>query len=319
VIGRLLNSIRAIWDWLSLRTMPWRITSWEAFLMRLFFAWVVYDKTFPTLKEKFTGQPQPNGIAQWFDLTFFADPQIYQRLEMFGIGCLVAYVIGFLPVIALPYLAWFSIASKTLANSQGGISHSYQMVSLILLAQAIVAIWRFVGAARNRRNEESSGLWRTDNLHDRWAVFYSQIAIAACYVTAGITKLRNSDGAWLWNTPYLVKDLVKTTRQNFYAKLDPQYAGEVDYVEPILNHPMIARVLFAPGLLLELAAVLALLGRRWSLALGLGLIALHLGIKEVMHLNFLLFELCVLIFLVNPPYWLVQILTKIGLAPKPAE
>jgi len=273
--------------------------------MRLGFALVIYFETFPPLKERFDSQPQPNGLAEWgFDFTFFADPGTHALFCGVGVGALVLYVIGLVPWLALPYLAWFSIATKTLANSQGGISHSYQMVSLILLAQAVVAIWWVL-----RGRDSRVGPWRTAIKADRLAVYYSQVVIAACYVTAGITKLLNSGGAWLWNTPFLVKDLVKTQRQNFYSQLDVErFGGEVPYVDAMLQHPMWTRILFAPGIFLELAACLALLGRKWALGLGLALIALHAGIDEVMQLNFKVFQLSVLIFLVHPPHWLARVI-----------
>lgn len=247
-------------------------------------------------------------MAEWgFDFTFFADPKLYGTFSGIGIAALALYVIGFLPVLTLPYLAWFSIATKTLANSQGGISHSYQMVSLVLLAQAVVTVWCFLQALPFRGTGDTRCCclpgWLVTHLRvERWALYYSQVVIVACYVTAGITKLLNSGGMWLWNTPYLAKDLIKTDRQNFYSQLK-EGGGEVAYVAALLEHPMLARLLFSPGLLLELGALCALLGRAWGCWVGLSLIAMHIGIDVVMGLNFKVFEMTVLIFLVNVPWW----------------
>lgn len=303
----LRERIALLWDWLVAKAVPWELRWWEAALMRLFFALLVYFETFPPVKERFATQPRPNGLAEWgFDFTFFADPQLYELLSGIGVVALAFYVLGVLPVLCLPYLAWFSIATKTLANSQGGISHSYQMVSLILLAQAIVALWCFIAGLRrgDRGALRLTSCLVTGGRLDRFGLYYTQAVIVACYVTAGITKLIHSGGMWLWNTPYIVKDLVKTDRQNFYSQLN-EGGAEVAYVGFILEHPMLARVLFSPGLLLELAAVLALFGRGWSFWVGVALISMHLGIDLVMGLNFKIFELTVLIFLVNLPWWAV--------------
>ena len=274
---------------------------YEVIFMRVFFAAAVFFLTFPPERELFATQPKPNGFAQFIDFTFFADPDVYARFEAIAIICLVLYAAGVLHVVALPYLAWFSIATKTLANSQGGISHSYQMISLILLVQAAVAVAEFGWAlAKGKKVPWFAG--------DRWwnssGIYYSQLAIAGCYVVAAVTKLLDSGGTWLWNSPHLVKELVKTQRQNFYSTLDPQYAGEVPHVDWLSSHPMVARLLFSPGLLFELLAFVALLGRRWALGTGLALIALHEGIRFFMGLKFTNFEACLTIFFINVPFWI---------------
>ena len=68
---------------------------------------------------------------------------------------------------------------------------------------------------------------------------------------------------------------------------------------------MAARAVFAPGLLLELFAFLALLSRRWALAIGLGLVTLHASIEYMMSLHFPLFQYSVAIWMINLPFWLV--------------
>ena len=282
---------------------------WEVFIMRVAFAVLVFY-TFPTEKHLYDTQEHANGIAQWVDLTFLADPEVYKPLEKIAFVCLFVYAIGILQVIPLGYLVWFSVVTRTLANSQGGISHSYQMVTLILLAQFIVAAIAFL---RPIIKDGRFTLFQ-DKFWDSCAVYYSQLGIAGAYVIAALTKLNNSGLMWFWNSPYFVTDVIKTNRQNYYAKLDDErflkFGQEVEYVQVINDYPMFARILFAPGILFELAAVLALLGRRWALAVGLSLVALHLGIKEVMKLDFLKNEICVTIFMINIPFWIFFLVQK---------
>ena len=54
----------------------------------------------------------------------------------------------------------------------------------------------------------------------------------------------------------------------------------------IAEHPNLARIFFAPGLLIELFFFLGLLGRRWSAGMGLAAIGLHRSIELVMGLRF---------------------------------
>ena len=282
---------------------------WEVTIMRVAFAVLVFY-TFPTEKHLYATQEHPNGIAHWFDLTFLADPEEYKPLEFIACICLVVYALGILPVLPLGYLVWFSIVTRTLANSQGGISHSYQMVTLILLAQFIVAFCAFVVPLFKERRFSlfQNRFW------DNCAVYYSQLGMAGAYVIAALTKLNNSGLMWFWNSPYFVTDVIKTNRQNYYAKLDDErfleFGKEVEYVQAISDYPMFARVLFAPGILFEIGAFLALLGRKWALAVGLSLVALHLGIKEVMKLDFLKNEICVAIFMINIPFWIFYLVQK---------
>ena len=277
---------------------------WEFALMRIAFAAVVFFNFHPA-KDRFETRGNLVGIAKTFDydLTFLADPATYQSLERTAVVALVIYAIGILPVLPLGYLAWFSIVGGTLFNSRG-ISHSYQIISLILLVQFIVAACALLVPLFKQRRFH---LFQT-RFWDSCALYYTQLGIAGTYVIAAVTKLNNSGLAWFWNSPYLAMDLVKTERQYYYASLkDHLYGGfgkEVDYVNFITENPNLARILFSPGILLELAAVLALLGRRWALAVGLALIALHVGIKEVMHLDFIKNEICLTIFYINLPFWI---------------
>ena len=59
------------------------------------------------------------------------------------------------------------------------------------------------------------------------------------------------------------------------------------------------------GLLLELLAFLALVGRKSAFAIGVMMIGLHVSISLVMHLHFPQNEQTCLIFLVNLPFWAV--------------
>lgn len=288
-------------SWLD-RIGPRPFGRWEVGIMRCLFAFVVFRKTMPSAGARFSEQPKPNGIAHFFDLTFLADPGIYATLEWIALGCCVLYALGVVLWIALPYLAMFSIATWTLANSQGAIGHAYQMVSLILLVQAVVAVVAGIRVWRKKRRV----LWFPDEKTNTYLAYYAQIAIVSCYMTSGLTKIKNSDGTWLWDSPYFATGIVKAEHQTHFSRLDePLDEASLKRADWLVEHPMAARALFAPGLLLELGAFLALFGRRWALALGIALIGMHAMIELIMSLHFAFFQYCVAIWLVNPGYWLV--------------
>lgn len=267
--------------------------------MRVLFAGLIAWKTFPTEKQRLVDPDKPNGIAHFIDLKFLANSEIYYPLQWIAIACLILYAVGFLLWLTLPYLASFSIIVGTLGNSDGGIGHAYQMVSLILLGQAVVAVFCAICSRR-------FGLF-SDEKVDTFLAYYAQVMIVSCYVTSAITKVKNSDGTWLWNSPYFSAEIVKTEYQTHYSRLDvPLDESSIQRAEWLVEHPMVARALFAPGLIFELLAFVALFSRRWAFLVGIGLIGMHWFIEFFMSLDFFLFEACVAIWLVNPAWWIVS-------------
>lgn len=296
-----MSHLKQLWEkvreWCAASLVPRSIMSWEWFLMRLLFAPLVWlDLDSPKVYQ-YTTQPEPKGIASLgIDLTWLSNDWVYPGI-LWVVGLLlIPYVIGRGLVIVLPLLTLISVMVRTLENSQGAIQHSHQMIALVLLAQTGVAWWLLI-----RRRKQKAAL----PLPDRsYYLYYTQGIIGAAYVTAAMSKFFNSKGLWIWNSPYLTFDLVKSKRQAYYKKLDETLTGAPEVALWVIDHPMISRVAFGGAFFLELLAFVALAGRRWSLAVGLGLISLHQGIFFLMNLTFRNNELIALIFLVNVPFWL---------------
>jgi hypothetical protein len=72
----------------------------------------------------------------------------------------------------------------------------------------------------------------------------------------------------------------------------------------MLAHPWGCRFLFGSGFFLELLALLALRGRPWALALGLGLIGMHVSIQYLMTLRFHFNIALLVVFFINLPGWM---------------
>lgn len=142
---------------------------------------------------------------------------------------------------------------------------------------------------------------------DSHIAYYAQVAIVACYLTSGISKLDNSSGTWLRDSPYFATGIVKAEYQSYYSRPEvPPDESSIRRARWLIEHPMATRAVFAPGLLFELAAFLALLGRRWALAFGAAMIGMHEVIELIMSLHFDIFQYCVAIWLVNPGHWLLR-------------
>ncbi len=277
---------------------PFEWGRWEMLLMRAGFAALVYH----ALKWEtgvWTTQPKPNGIAYFVDLTWIGISPPGWGMKGLTLAGLAIYTFGLLPAPGLLPAVFFSIVIGTLGNSQGAINHSTQLVSMILLAQFLVyVIPRGPGVEKPARHWIRPGL-----ATQRQVIWWSTVVIAASYVVCGVVKLTNSGFMWLHDAPFLAVQLLKTNWAHYHDTLEmpPDWLQMV--TQTLVDHPNLARLFFGCGLLIELLGFVVLISRRWALAGGLAIIAMHLSISQVMNLSFLTHILAALIFLVNVPGW----------------
>lgn len=276
--------------------------------MRLLFALVVYA-AFPN-QVPFSAAKYEVGIARLMPLTWLADPRALELCRWILIAALCLYASGRCLVLALPLMAFLTIAPATLANSQGAFHHHLQVLGLVLVAQWIWFSYRAIAAGEVLKPGR-----RTHVLN----VFYSQQVIVATYLTTAIWKLWKTKLGWIREAKYFPVQLVKTRDAHYYNKLEHAapdatgLAGKIDawfaamtpHLETFLfAHPNLCRLVIGSGLFLELLAFLALIGRRSRLLYGGLLIMFHLIIGRVMNLDFEFNIFLLLIFFVNLP-WLI--------------
>ena len=277
-------------------------------VMRVLFALVVFV-AFPN-RVPFTAAKYEVGIARFMSLTWLSDPATLEICRWILAASLCLYASGRLLVLALPAMAFLTIAPATLANSQGAAHHHLQVLGLVILAQWIWFTWRAVS-----RGEVLHPGRRTHVLN----VFYSQQVIVAAYFTTAVWKLWKTKLGWIREAKYFPVQLAKTRDAEYYnklevagtegsgmfGKLDAWFATATPHIEAFLfAHPNFCRLAIGSGLLLELFAFLALIGRRSRLFYGGLLVLFHLIIGRVMNLNFEYNIFLLLIFFVNLP-WLV--------------
>ena len=267
---------------------------WEMGLMRLLFAWLVW-RLLP-VEVVYVAQPVPNGWGHWIDFTFLADAEVW-RLLRWGAGiALLFYVVGAAPVLSLGWPALLLTAFGTLENSQGAIGHHLQLTCMVALAQWIVYLTKV-------RQGMLKMLWPSLTDH-QLAVHWAKLVIVAGYVTSACVKLIASGGLWLVQLPDISLQLIKTHANVYYDTLRPAegwVATKLPYF--ISEHPNLTRLFFAPGLVLELIAFVALAGRGKAFLLGAGLLVMHWLVRAVMNLSFGSHEWLLIIFLLNLPYW----------------
>jgi hypothetical protein len=238
-------------------------------------------------------QALPVGIAKLVSLTFLHHPLapwiVWSLAGLFGL----AYVAGISLRWSALGLAMVLNTVRTYFNSQGYTHHGTQLVTLCLFTQAATAWWIWWRAKHKGEHRDLAS----------WAVYYTQGMIAISYVASALTKVINSKGLWLWQSKYVCVELIKTHRLDYYNRLDPALAGDPALAVWLLNHPLVAQLMFGAGFVLEAIAIAALHSRKWALIIGLSIIAMHEVIDAIMRLHFANHEWLALLFLVNPLYW----------------
>lgn len=284
---------------------------WELLLQRFFFS-ILVIKTCTSIRN-FYSQPKPNGLANYLDLTFLAAPYISTILKVLLFIFAAFYIWGRLMPISVGYMFFYLVALGTLKNSQGAIGHGTQIVALVLLGQFCAYCWCSFLKFRKQ------SLKTKDNLtHHNLAVDFTQQAIAAAYVVAGIMKLINPPfiwrmglpipAGWIRDLPFVAVEIIKTHSQQYYNTLSAETLERGNIIANwIISHPNLTRIVFSGGLFLELFAFLLLLNRKWSFFIGLSLILMHWGIFEIMQLKFNNNIYVLLIYTVNVPFLILSV------------
>ncbi len=272
---------------------------YERLFMRVLFALVVKEHVPASLSQ--FNLSAPNGFARFVDLHFLLDPGVFQICRYLCWLALGLYVLRVAWSIALPYLTLLSAAVGSIVNSQGAIGHFYQIVSLVLCAQTFAHFYSWWKKRRGRETIDRS-------LAEDRVIYWSQQTIVATYLVSALTKLIHTSGKWFLQSPLIAVQIVKTNEQNYYDRLDATASGSSAAIaEWIVHHPLLVALILSCGLILELTSPLALLGRRFALCYGLGLVVFHESVYRVMKLQFTNNEYLIWIFLVNVPFWAMAI------------
>lgn len=295
-----------------LRYEPYAGGHWELFLVRLFLiAMLLYkgDFLFGLLhsnglfdKFNYSEMPAPHALGRCFDFTW-----IYAHHQLLKTGLWVAsalFVAGVLTLPAISYILVLAIGIGTLRNSQGHIHHGTQMMALTILA---ITIGYLTGTLRNFKTRK----WRVvSSLEDhRLAYLCAVQAIAAYYFVAGFSKIEiRGLKRWITELPNMGLYVDRNGHQQYLAGGGPEAYERSQAIAGWINeHPLLTTLLFAPGLLVELAAPAALLNRRLAFMFGILLLGFHILVGYVMQLSFPMNELLILIFLVNVPFLIVSL------------
>jgi hypothetical protein len=281
---------------------PMRHAWWETFLFRLGIAWLAWQTL--CLPSHRVAQPVPHGLAAWgVDFTWLGDVHLAPWLVPVWGVCLLLYVFNFVPVLTLlpPLIA--SFGHGTLGNSSGSIGHTTQLVTLVLLASWLAALWTRICQWRHRPLP-------FDFTPPQLAADWARQVFMSTYVVSALSKLIQSHGLWFQNAPYFGLQMIKAMGMAQYGAYGPGNNVE-GLAQFMLDHPVLAKIFIGAALPLELFAFLAVLNRRTALFFGISLWLFHNTVTEVLHLGFVYHKALLLILMVNPVWWLVQIIKSL--------
>jgi len=283
--------------------LPAVYARWEWIAMRVLIAQAIFTSTaHNAFRFDVASQPQPVGIAQFIDLTWMADPTIRAWLGPLSIVAIVVYMLGRFSTIAIAFLLFVSVGYGTLMNSQGAIHHTGQILSLVLLAQLLALLRPYL--SRDPIVREKSDFSR--HAETQRLVRYSLHAIAATYVASGLSKLIKSGGDWVSNVPNIALQFEKNRQMAYYNYHEaPESEPGLAMAQWVGDNPSLASAMFGIGLLLELFAFVALAGRAWALAWGVGMFFMHMMVSQLMGLGFAYNKQLLVIFAINLPFWLL--------------
>jgi uncharacterized membrane protein (UPF0136 family) len=255
---------------------------WEQMLIRLLFGLAVMDAIVWDLHPEWAKMPNPNGIARLIPFGWMAQPGVMNWLKPVVALGLLLHTAGVAPLLTLlpAFFAIMGAGAVWASQREGAAQHSVQLIAMIVLGQMLVLGWQ---TARGRLSWRKLDL-ETGNLLIRASLFI----IAATYVACGFMKLKKSGLLWFQKGPAMAVQTIKTNLQGFYSDPDTKLNPFIVHDVPrwFADHAILSGLFFGVGLVLEIAAFLMLCGRRWSLAVGAGLLAMHLMIFWLTTIKF---------------------------------
>lgn len=124
--------------WEALFPVP-SVSPGEALLLRAFLAAALFWFFPPSIL--IHAQPEPVGLAHWFDLTWLSREGVFPVYRAVFFALLVLYVCGWVPPLVVPLMTLIHILPPTLHNSQGFTYHGNQIMSLTLVGLSVMTLW----------------------------------------------------------------------------------------------------------------------------------------------------------------------------------
>ena len=236
--------------------------------------------------------PYPCGIFSFFNGSFLASPHT-GLIFLIGACLLAILYMAEKWMTATTFLMFLLSLVLFSLEESNGILNRRGLFTAIFLAQC-VAYFRNTGQLKEERVQ-----------------FPVQI-IAAGYVLAGISKIRESGFQWFTQAPMVSIQILKGYSYAYFNTGDiRQFEKGIKHANFILEHAFLAKALLGFSLFLELFAWIGVRNKQTTFIYGLTLAAMHLGIWYFMNILIGAIVYPMLIFMVNPLYLLYLLFRKL--------
>jgi len=210
-----------------------------------------------------------------------------RALQIFGVGAALVAAAGLAIRVSLPVALGCSLVLDGMLNSAGRIIVGDAVLTLCLIV--LVASGRAAGEALSLRGRGS----RATGVRYGWPIRTMMIVVALTYFFAGVQKWRYSGAAWFTSD---------NLRWILYGQPHPN-----DLAFFVADRPLLAHVLAVGALLLETCFPLILLVPRLRWLFIPAAVALHVGIRLTIGLDYSAQWLALLVVFVNWPAVVVRL------------
>lgn len=146
----------------------------------------------------------------------------------------------------------------------------------------------------------------------KYRIQYPIQIIAAIYTLAGISKIEASGVFWFWNSELFSLQIFKNFFCSFADSGNLLFLQKAnDFVAFFQNYSILGKSLLGISLFLELFCVIALKNKKLQILWGLGLLSMHLGIAFFMDIGISTVAFPMVIFFLNPFYFVLIVGKKI--------
>ena len=213
----------------------------------------------------------PPGVLAWLDAP--PSPGVAQAVLALTIAAGIAYLVGWRYRWTGTAFALLLLAVLTFRNSWSHLFHADNLLALHVLV---------VGLA------PAADAWSLDaagpsdppaDVRYGWPLRLAALLTVLTYVVTGVAKLRYGHG-WVSGDTLLHQITFDNARKKVLGSPYSPFAGS------LADHPWLIRPFAPVTILVELAAPIALLGRRWAVGWVTAAWLLHAGIVALMAITF---------------------------------
>lgn len=231
--------------------------------------------------------PIPSSICKYISCDIFLIDS-FGKVSLYLISITALLYLFEIKVLYTSFIIFlFSLIFFTIEESNG-ILERRGLLTFVFFAQ-------FLAYFIHRIKKES-------NLNKNRMQFSVQVIVAG-YTLAALSKLVNSGLSWVVDGKRITLQILKSHYYEYFSQGDLNYLTKgYELVSQLQNLSWLIIVVLTFSLILELFSSVALISKRATLAYGILLLLMHIGIYWVMEIAITAILFPMLIFMINPLY-----------------